>query len=151
MKIGDNFWVNGYADYNVLKELHENGARLASTLEFSHEVKDGDDTYYCFRPTDKRVDGCLYLTAYFIDKVLDMLEATVDYNMEDGNVLTFIPTGMIINHGKQIKFKRDSEYVYKLQKTQYKGESAYGLLGNIVDRFWTITTTDRVRRAGYLK
>lgn len=151
MRIGNNFWVSNHSDEKELRELYENGMRLASGLEFSHEIEDDGKTYYCFRPTDRRVDGNLYLTKYYIKDIFDMLGATVSYNMESGDTLTFTPMGLVVNHGKLIKYKYQYDMVYKLQKTQYKGESPYGLLGSLVDTLFYCVARDGIINAGYVK
>jgi hypothetical protein len=149
MRIGNNFWINDYKDFCELKSLHDNGARLASPLVFSHEIKDDGTTYYCFCPTDRRVDGCLYLTEYNIASVFDLFGSTVTLSVMNHDI-TFTPTGITIDHGKQIKYKHEYDMVYRLQKTQYKGESAYGFLAHLVDPFWDNVTHNALKTIGYI-
>ena len=148
-KIANSFWINTWNDYCELRELFNDGARLASGLIFSHEINDGGETYYCFRPTDRRVDGAIYVTDYRLCDVFDLLNASVEYNYDETSII-FNGLGMIINHGKTIKFKRDDEFVYKLQKTQYKGKSAYGVLCHLVNNFWHNSMVYDLQHAGYI-
>ena len=62
MRIGNNFWIDSYKDFKELKEVYDNGMRLASPLKFSHSVNDNGTVYYCFFPTDRRVDGTLHVS-----------------------------------------------------------------------------------------
>ena len=157
MRIGNNFWIDSYKDFKELEDLHDNGMRLASPLAFSHSVNDNGTVYYCFCPTDRRVDGSLYLTAERITKVFDMLGATVSVDIRKNNIIktdntiTFTPSAMISNHGKTIKYKHENDMVYRLQKTQYKGDSAYGFLANLVDPFWDNVTHNALITIGYIK
>lgn len=157
MRIGNNFWIDSYKDFKELEDLHDNGMRLASPLAFSHSVNDNGTVYYCFCPTDRRVDGSLYLTADRITKVFDMLGATVSVDIRKDNIIktdntiTFTPSAMIINYGKTIKYKHENDMVYRLQKTQYKGDSAYGFLANLIDPFWDNVTHNALITIGYIK
>ena len=156
MRIGDSYWIKDYSDYKELEDAYNKGSRLASSLMFSHEIKDGDNKYYCFRPTNRVVNGCIYITESYIVDVFKLLEATVDCPLRKDsiipseNVITFTPEGLIINHDKKIKYKYESDMVYRLQKTQYKGESPYGLLAHLVDPFWDNVLHNGFKQVGYI-
>ena len=157
MRIGNNFWIDSYKDFKELEEVYDGGMRLASPLKFSHSVNDNGTVYYCFCPTDRRVDGSLYVSQYRITDVFDMLGATVSVDINKDNIIktdntiTFTPYGMVINHGKTIKYKHENDMVYRLQKTQYKGDSPYGFLTNLIDPFWDNVTHNALVTIGYIK
>ena len=157
MKWFDSFWIGSYDDYKEIKDVYDKGARLASPLYFSHQIEDDGKTYYCFRPTNRKVGGCLYITEEYITNVFDMLGATVDFSIKpdyiikSDNVITFAPDGITINHDKKIKYKYEGGTTYRLQKTQYKGTSPYGLLALMVDQFWDNMIHNGLLAAGYVK
>lgn len=94
-KIANSFWINTWNDYCELRELFNDGARLASGLMFSHEINDGDETYYCFRPTDRRVDGAIYVTDYRLCDVFDLLNASVEYKKRIASAIRNVNCYMI--------------------------------------------------------
>lgn len=79
MFIGNSVWIANNNDFNELADMFAGGARLASGLKYSHECKDGDNLYYCFAPTDRRVDGRFYVTADYLARAFDLVGATVTF------------------------------------------------------------------------
>ena len=77
MFIGNSVWIANDSDFKELVDMFTGGTRLASGLEYSHECKDGDNLYYCFAPTDKRVTGAFYVTADYLTRALDLVSVTV--------------------------------------------------------------------------
>lgn len=77
MFIGNSAWIGNASDFEEFAGMIENGARLASGLIYTHVCKDDNNDYFCFKPTDTRVDGRLYVTAEYLTRVLDLAGVTV--------------------------------------------------------------------------
>ncbi len=150
MKLGCNFWINTDEDFAELKSIFDNGSRLASPLEFSHNIEDGGVKYYCFRPTDRRVDGVFYIVPSRVCDVFTMLDATVTFHHEDADI-TFDGRSMIFNHSKTIKFELDERFCFSFDVDSYRAKNAYEVLEMLASGFFGRMAVRGMREAGYFE
>lgn len=145
---GSHVWIKYYKDVMKLED-----AKLNCPIVYSHNVKDGDTEYACFIPSVRelnglRMEGAVYINRYHVEEALEKLNAEVICDIEGTETIT-TPEGIIIN-GKFRKFKRDSEWAYKIQKTQYKGKTAYCIMAGYAvgaTKNWLI---DGLKQAEYI-
>lgn len=150
MIMGYNFWIKSDEDFAELKSIFDNGSRLASPLEFSHEIKCEGDKFYCYRPTDRRVDGVFYIVPSLVCDVFSLLNATVTFHHEDADI-TFDGRSMIFNHSRTIKFERDERFCYDFDVDTYRSQNAYAVLEVLADGFFGRMAVRGMREAGYFE
>lgn len=143
----ETYTIKNYADAElVCSELNPTGhdfggcptVFLTYTSHGFEDTKDGRERFVCFdglvsswsehRKFTLKVATCELMST------LDKLAAGVAYRREGLN-LWINSQGATVNGGKTKAFKRDCEYAYKIQKTQYKGRSPYCLLEMLVTGF----------------
>lgn len=150
MKVANNFWINTEEDFFELKSIFDNGSRLASPLEFSHAINDDGNKFYCFRPTDERIDGAFYIAPSRVCDVFTMLDATVTYHHEYADI-TFDGRSMIFNHSKTIKFELDERFCYQFSETSYQSRNAYEVLEMLASGFFGRMAVRGMIEAGYFE
>lgn len=129
MFIGNSVWIANDSDFEELADTFAAGARLASGLEYSHECKDGDNLYYCFTPTDKRVSGAFYVTADYLVRALDLVGVSVTVGKDYTAIFTPHDMAERNEHGQTVKYfayRQDKRLkTSRFTALQYRAPSPY--------------------------
>lgn len=150
MKIGYSFWIKSDEDFAELKSAYDNGSRLASPLEYSHNIECDGETFYCYRPTDRRVDGVFYIVPSFVCDVFSLIDATVTFHHEDADI-TFDGRSMIFNHKRTVKFERDELFCYSFDGDTFRSKNPYTVLEMLASGFFGRMAVRGMREAGYFE
>ena len=129
MFIGNSVWIANDSDFEELADTFAAGARLASGLEYSHECKDGDNLYYCFTPTDKRVSGAFYVTADYLVRALDLVGVSVTVGKDYTAIFTPHDMAERNERGQTVKYfayRQDKRLkTSRFTALQYRAPSPY--------------------------
>lgn len=153
MKIQSIVTIETYEDIDKLANLVEQGEVRIAPMVCDPDVECGEDAcnhrYYRFQPEEGQTGVTICATTFKIPDLFVRLSATVSVNKQ-GNKLTFTPQGLTINGERHIKYKYMASMVYRLQKTQYKGENPYGFLATLIHPLWNHVTANQLTEIGYI-
>lgn len=154
MNIQTTITLETYKDIDKLATLVKQGevriAPMAYKPEADRDRHESDlDHYYLLQPEEGLAGATIRVKGRDILSFCDMLSATISVNLR-GATLTFTPQGLSVNGKRHVRFKYEQDMVYRLQKTQYRGESPYGLLRVLVDPFWEHVISYQLTKIGYI-
>lgn len=136
MLVGNSMWIGSASDFDEFAGMIEGGVRLASGLIYSHTCEDDSNDYFCFVPTDRRVDGAVYVTAEYLTRVFDL--AGVVVTLGESCPIQFSPLdmqqrnyfGQTWTYYTYHKDKRRKSTYFSM--TQYRAASPYSPLLEIL-------------------
>lgn len=149
MNIQQVITIETCADVDELKGLVEQGDVRIAPMRHDPYAEQQHERYLRLNPKEGQKGAVIRVRKQAFGYLCDILSPTLSINLNNTE-LTFAPQGLTIDGGRRIKFKYEAGMAYHLQKTQYKGSSAYGLLGVLVDPLWAHVVPNELVKIGYI-